>query len=288
MGVVIWQLMTGKSLFLAPNDAQIVYRVLEAPIPSPSEVLQVESPLESVVMWALQRPIGNRPSTALEMALAIEHSVAPATSRVVAEWMQSFAGDVLAERAAALQRAEAFHLEPLSMVSSSQLFRNQATPPPLSSSRARALAAPAAPQQPPPLPVARKRPAQPKMWWWVTPLSAFLLLGTSFWVYGVRSRAAVEAPLPSAVEVLPIREVPPPVALEPPPVMEDKADAVLQPNSPVEAPVEQPIVSPPARPPTTPARPRPRMPSKKAQCNPPFTIGPAPDYIRIPKLECLE
>ncbi len=306
MGVVIWQMMTGKSLFLAANDAQMVYRVLEERIPAPAEVTGTESPLDSVVMWALQRDSKLRPSSAMDMALAIEHSVPPATSRVVAEWMQSFASEVLSERAAALARADTFHVEPLNMVTSSRVLSGQATPPPLpsrgkesaqsregtaprpfaSGGRETAVFVPEALYVAPP-----PKPVRSKAWSWGLVVAAIGLVGLLI-IWQIWWSAPNTTPVDSDVVIV---SQPESQITEAVTVPEQRESVVVTPSESAESDAgAEPELRAPEKKPTPvtpverPTKSRPRPLAKKAKCNPPFTIGPAPDYIRIPKLECLE
>jgi eukaryotic-like serine/threonine-protein kinase len=286
MGVVLWQMLTGRSLFAAEDNGQLVGRVLEQPIPSPGEVTGVPSPLDEVVLWSLQRDKSQRPETALNMALSIEQAVAPATARVVAEWVDSLAADALRHRSEQLTRTESFQFDPLYTVSQTRSLGPHATP--------------QRPSRPPPLAGAPKGVVRPGVsqtaaeekpalrQWWVLVGIAMLLVGLSavLWIL-------MAAPEPAAAEV----PVPAPVVPIAPTPLKEPLEAqgvgdTPEPAAPVEA-EKTPTIDPEPQAEATMApvaKPRPKMTGakKKKNCNPPFTIGPAPDYIQVPKLECLE
>jgi serine/threonine-protein kinase len=69
LGIVLWEMTTGRALFKRDNEASMVYALIEEPIPLPSERVEDYPPeLEKVVMKALSRPREERYGSALEMA----------------------------------------------------------------------------------------------------------------------------------------------------------------------------------------------------------------------------
>jgi serine/threonine-protein kinase len=69
LGIVLWEMTTGRALFKRDNEAGMVYALVEEPIPLPSERVPDYPPdLENVVMKALSRPREERYESALEMA----------------------------------------------------------------------------------------------------------------------------------------------------------------------------------------------------------------------------
>ena len=69
LGIVLWEMTTGRALFKRDNEAGMVYALVEERIPSPSErVPDYPADLENIVMKALARPREERYESALEMA----------------------------------------------------------------------------------------------------------------------------------------------------------------------------------------------------------------------------
>src|SRR5262249_47248022 len=70
VGVLMWELLTGRRLFDGPNESEMIDRVLHAPIPSLATVTPEPVPeaLTMLVDLALQRDREKRPSSALDFA----------------------------------------------------------------------------------------------------------------------------------------------------------------------------------------------------------------------------
>jgi serine/threonine protein kinase len=69
LGILLWEMTTGRPLFHRDNDVGMMYAVVEEPIPRPSEYRDDYPPdLEAVVMKALERERDHRHATALDMA----------------------------------------------------------------------------------------------------------------------------------------------------------------------------------------------------------------------------
>ncbi|HEY2367461.1 MAG TPA: protein kinase, partial [Polyangiaceae bacterium] len=99
--IVLWEMLSAKRLFQAPDPAAIVGRVLNGVIQKPSEVAQGLPPqLDAIVMKGLSRDPKLRFQTAAEMARAIETSGLPiARPTEVGAWVNRIAGDTLKKRA---------------------------------------------------------------------------------------------------------------------------------------------------------------------------------------------
>ena len=99
-GIVLWELLTGRRLFRADDEAATVARVLMEPVRPPSEV-EPASPaaLDPIVLRALERDPSKRFLTADEMACALEEAVSSATPQEVGAWVRSIAEAELVERA---------------------------------------------------------------------------------------------------------------------------------------------------------------------------------------------
>ncbi|MBN2196548.1 MAG: protein kinase [Polyangiaceae bacterium] len=69
MGVVLWNALTGRELFLAPTAEETIANVLSAPIPPPSTVgLRPPTCLDAICLSALARDPRSRPASAEAMA----------------------------------------------------------------------------------------------------------------------------------------------------------------------------------------------------------------------------
>lgn len=69
LGIVLWEMTTGRALFKRDNEAGMVYALIEERIPTPSERISDYPPeLEAIVMKALSRDREGRYASALEMA----------------------------------------------------------------------------------------------------------------------------------------------------------------------------------------------------------------------------
>ncbi|MBL8613463.1 MAG: serine/threonine protein kinase [Myxococcales bacterium] len=126
-GVVLWETLTGERLFDAPNDAALVIKITESPIPSLKEKLGDDFPAEidRVVMRALSREKADRYASALEMAEDLGRASKLASRLDVAAFVKEHAGTTLAEREQKLRAWErtpsARELAPLARVVASAL-----------------------------------------------------------------------------------------------------------------------------------------------------------------------
>lgn len=101
LGCVAWELLAGRRLFTAPDDAALIGAVLAGPIPRLDEITTtVDSKLADIVQRALERSPERRFQTADEFSAAIDAYLARqrgrATPRAIATWMTELFG---AERA---------------------------------------------------------------------------------------------------------------------------------------------------------------------------------------------
>jgi serine/threonine protein kinase len=73
MGIVLWELLTGRPLFTRKSEADTLYAIVNEPIPSVRRLRpEVPSELEAIVMRALARAPEDRYQTAEEMQLALD------------------------------------------------------------------------------------------------------------------------------------------------------------------------------------------------------------------------
>jgi len=92
LGVVLWELLTLRRLFLRDNDVNTMYAVLSGEIRPPSDYRQDVPPeLDEIVLGALQRNPDERWQTAREMGKALRRFLARQDELVgpaeLAEWM---------------------------------------------------------------------------------------------------------------------------------------------------------------------------------------------------------
>ena len=72
LGVVLWEVLTGRRLYRRETELATMRAILDDPIPRPSEVADVPPELDAVVMRALRKRRDARFSSAHEMAQALE------------------------------------------------------------------------------------------------------------------------------------------------------------------------------------------------------------------------
>jgi serine/threonine-protein kinase len=107
--VVLWELLTGRRLFEGQRDAQVIEKILYGNIDAPAAIASsVPEPINAVVLRGLAREAPARFATAQEMMQAVALAVPPASASDVSDWIESLAGDTLAERMTALARIERF------------------------------------------------------------------------------------------------------------------------------------------------------------------------------------
>ncbi len=93
-GIVLWELLTQTPLFASDSEGGTLQKALAHTAPPPSSVAaHVPSALDDVVMTALARDPAARFATARDMAQALEASIAAASARRIAEWVDALAGD---------------------------------------------------------------------------------------------------------------------------------------------------------------------------------------------------
>jgi serine/threonine protein kinase len=105
--VVLWEALTGRRLFKADGEAQVMNLVLKQVIAPPSAFAAGVSPeLDAVVLRGLERDPSARFATAEQMADAIEEAAPPTPQRKVAAWVRLLLGDKLSARAKLVQEIE--------------------------------------------------------------------------------------------------------------------------------------------------------------------------------------
>lgn len=105
--VVLWEVLAGQRLFSGDSDAVVYSKVTRAAIPPLEERISgLSDDLLAIVRRGLAKDAEMRFPTALAMAEALEQTKRPARRAEVQAWLESVAGDVLAQRAEALHAVE--------------------------------------------------------------------------------------------------------------------------------------------------------------------------------------
>ena len=107
LGVVLWELLTGKRLFHREREVDTMRAVLSAPIPAPSSVRAgIPRVLDAVALRALSRNPAHRFTTARELVLALEQPALHLPSQgALGEWLQQLFPDLHARRLELLDQA---------------------------------------------------------------------------------------------------------------------------------------------------------------------------------------
>ncbi len=114
LGIILWELVTGRTLFDGETDFIVLEKVRNVQVIPPSRVNPAVPPeLEAVVMRALQRDPEDRYQWASDMHQALQAFMMTQrpvyTSRMLAQWMQrTFAREILQER----KRLQAYFAAP--------------------------------------------------------------------------------------------------------------------------------------------------------------------------------
>jgi serine/threonine-protein kinase len=105
--VVLWEVLTGKRLFYANNEANVLAKVLNAEVPTPSSIVPgLPESLDRVVLRGLERDPAKRYPTARAMAAEIDACLGVASPTEIGEWVERTAGDQLREAAARIASIE--------------------------------------------------------------------------------------------------------------------------------------------------------------------------------------
>jgi serine/threonine protein kinase len=107
-GVLLWEMTTGRRLFVREDGGQVmVEKLLRGTIEAPS-VYAPGAPrlLDAIVLHALARDREQRFATAREMALALERIGPLAPTSEIGLWVESLAAEALGERDVRLRQVE--------------------------------------------------------------------------------------------------------------------------------------------------------------------------------------
>jgi eukaryotic-like serine/threonine-protein kinase len=318
-GVVLWELLCSRRLFSAESDVLVIPRVLCGPLERPRTYVEIAPELEAVVMKAIERDLSARYATALEMAIALERVAPPATTRAVAQWLLETAGAHLEARSSLLAEVESWVDGDISAFEQgARAVRAIASSPTVTGisgirESARGLATSSAsvvlPLKSDPyvtritsqFDVPARTPPSKRSLYAVAALLAFAMIA----VFMIRRGANHTVPFAlgqsnSGTSALEPSAIAPPSTtaatgstLESDRITTSGASTATATATATGASSRGgPHISKPPRPlpqrPTATATQPARTPvAPKPNCDPPYTIGPAPDFIRRPKLECL-
>ncbi len=104
--VMLWELLAGRRLHDADNEAAIIQQVMAKKPPRPSAFADVSPTLDGLVMRGLAKDPRQRFATAREMALALEELLPPATPGELGAWAANLMADDLARREALITHIE--------------------------------------------------------------------------------------------------------------------------------------------------------------------------------------
>lgn len=250
-GIVLWEALTGKRLFYADDSVATMGKVMSGTVEPPSaHSPDVHPGLDAVVLRALARDRDQRFQTALDMAAALDATIAPAAPHEIGELVQSLAADVLAKRAELIRSLE------------------DSTIPEI----------PNAPAQPrpsrPEIPVTTIAPPARRVPTWALASGAALLVAVAFGAGRVASPPPAAPPPPAPVVVE--KPVQPPVG----------ATIVGPTNPPPETTVAATLPPPPPPPVVTPPVQQGPRPPRGKDCSNPFRVDAR--GIKRPRPECFD
>jgi serine/threonine-protein kinase len=106
-GVVLWEALTRRRLFVGEDSTEVLRKILRDEVPPPSQFVAGSSAdVDRVVLRALCKDPEQRYQTARELALDVEQIIGLAPEVDVGEWIYSVAGEILTKRERLLQEIE--------------------------------------------------------------------------------------------------------------------------------------------------------------------------------------
>ncbi|MBO6935561.1 MAG: serine/threonine protein kinase [Deltaproteobacteria bacterium] len=113
MGIMLWEILVGHSLFQCDADVATLMAVIHKPIPLPSHVVECPEELDAVTMHALARDPEERFSSARAFAKALERAARDANWVATNDEVADFIEEAFGEELAARREAVRGHLESL-------------------------------------------------------------------------------------------------------------------------------------------------------------------------------
>jgi serine/threonine protein kinase len=106
-GIVLWETLVGRRLFLADNPGHVVQRVLTETVPSLDSFLpELSFSLVRTVARATERDPASRFASAADFARELEDAAEMVSARAVGEWVRAAGGERLEQRAQRLREIE--------------------------------------------------------------------------------------------------------------------------------------------------------------------------------------
>ena len=309
-GVVLWEMIANSRLFVSDSAGALVHLVMTKEVPKPSSLTECSPALDAVVKKALATDREDRFPSARAMSRALEAAVPPASPHRVASWLEELAGPVIAARAARMEEMERAGVErpnygtirtKLAALGFEKTPDSEAARSTMTSLQVDTLPFAITPSTPPlPLPAPsalppRARPRKKSAMFPLVALTTMLVTLLIAWRVLPRylakpssptraSSVAPDAPvsIASPAEPGPSADPAPLAATPAPPTPSASASATASASALASSALAA-RKAPRGR--STASSPVPPHPAPN--CDPPYTIGPPPDLIKKPKLECL-
>jgi serine/threonine-protein kinase len=107
VSVVLWEMLTGRKLFVGRNRDEVARSILKKVVERPSEVQPgISAALDAIVLRGLDRDPESRFATAREMAVALEERTVTVSATHLGQWVRDVWGQVGEERAQRIRAIE--------------------------------------------------------------------------------------------------------------------------------------------------------------------------------------